>query len=58
MSLDEYYSATVWNGWVLRGGSLHSAMGHFDFWVPVFRQGSVGTHCGVVEYLITALPEI
>jgi len=32
MLLSKYFSATVLNGWVLRCGSLHSALGRSNFW--------------------------
>jgi len=36
-SSGEYFSATVLNGWVLRGSSLHSALGHCNFWAQTFQ---------------------
>ena len=52
-SLDEYFSATVSNCWVLCGGSLHSALGHCVF-STITSQGSVATR----GYLSTALSEM
>jgi len=37
-SLGEYFSATVSNGRVFHGSSLHSALGHGDFLTQTFHK--------------------
>jgi len=39
----QIFWATILNGWVLHGGSPHSAVGHDDFWAQTLWQGSVAT---------------
>ena len=50
----KYSSADVLNGWVLHGGSLHTAPGHCDFWSQQFHKVPTRLRCGgICSYSVT-----
>jgi len=37
-SLGKYFSPDVLHGWLLRGSSLHTILGHCNFWTQQFHK--------------------